>query len=66
MPNLELTPYEVIRLVQGLKTVSDSVLIANEKDEVTFWTNDKHTKSLLKKIVALGDDPEVKTLIEEM
>jgi hypothetical protein len=65
MPNLELTPPEFLRLVQALKLVPDATLIANDNNELTFFMNDPHTHTLVKKLGDFSEIPEIAEYLDK-
>jgi hypothetical protein len=66
MANLEMTPAEVVALVQliGLAD-THNVLVMNDKGEMEMFDTMEAANSVTNKINDLGLDPEVKTYMEE-
>lgn len=62
---LDLTPTEVVRLVQGITAIPDNLMFVNESDQLSMWHDDKHTLSLAEKINAQGEREDVIAYMKE-
>lgn len=62
---LDLTPAEVVRLVQGITAIPDNLMFINEDDKMAMWIDDPHTLSLAEKINELGARDDVIAYMEK-
>ena len=61
---MDLTPIEVVRLVQIVAALPEGAMVMNENDELTMLATDEHTQTLARKIREQGDREDVKAYID--